>query len=82
MGNMSAAQRIAEKHLPAGALENNLGFYAHLANDQELAKSYLNMALTGTPVYYERAWKNLDIVAKGDNDGKDGSQKGKRVRVQ
>tara|TARA_B100001123_G_scaffold337882_1_gene382312 strand:- start:1932 stop:2948 length:1017 start_codon:yes stop_codon:yes gene_type:complete len=81
MGNMAQAERIAERHLPAGSLENNMGFYAHLANDQELAKSYLNMALSGSPIYYERAWKNLEIIAREEKTAGP-SEPGKRIKIQ
>lgn len=68
-GDMDKARSIAEKHLKGPALDNNLGLYAHLANNQELAKAYLNQALSDSTTYYERAWKNLDII-----QGKTGSQ--------
>ncbi len=62
-GQMDKARDIVETYYDGAALENNLGLYAHLANNDELAKSYLNMALSGSNHYYERAWKNLDLVA-------------------
>ncbi|MCI5050351.1 MAG: tetratricopeptide repeat protein [Rickettsiales bacterium] len=61
-GDMQQARRVAERHLKGAALDNNLGLYAHLANNSEMAKSYLNMALSGSTVHYERAWENLDII--------------------
>jgi Flp pilus assembly protein TadD len=61
-GQMELAKKVAEPHLSADALTNNLGLYAHLSNDDELAKSYLNMALTNSSTYYERAWKNLNLI--------------------
>lgn len=61
-GDMESARKIASKHVTGAALDNNLGLYAHLANNDELAKSYLNMALSGSTTYYKRAWKNLDII--------------------
>lgn len=79
-GDMKAAEKMAARHLKDGALQNNLGLYAHLSNDRELAKSFLNMALTGTPVYYKRAWENLDIIAReGADSGK--KRTGKRFRI-
>lgn len=80
-GNMVEAKRMAEKHLDPMSLENNLGLYAHLANDDELAKSYLNMALTGTSVYYKRAWENLDIISNDDKPKKIMSPMQKSIRV-
>lgn len=64
-GNMDEARHIAERHVSGAALENNLGLYAHLINNGELAKSYLNMALSGSAHHYERAWENLDIITSG-----------------
>lgn len=61
-GNMEMARTIAGKHLEGAALDNNMGLYAHLKKDDALAKSYLNMALSQSPIYYKRAWENLDKV--------------------
>lgn len=70
-GQMDKARDIVETYYDGAALENNLGLYAHLANNDELAKSYLNMALSGSNQFYERAWKNLDLVAnKSKNEYK------------
>lgn len=62
-GDTQMAKQIAEKYLSGISLSNNLGLYAHLADNDELAKTYLNMALSGSAVYYERAWSNLDIIS-------------------
>ncbi len=62
-GDMDRAEEVAGRHLKEAALNNNLGFYAYLADNQELAKAYLNNALSGSPVFYEKAWKNLEIVS-------------------
>lgn len=82
-GELDKARKVASKHLSGAALNNNMGFYAHLAKDDVLAKSYLNMALSGAPHYYERAWENLDTIKKQENEtqskGKFGG--GKRVKV-
>ena len=61
-GDLETAHDVAEKYLDGPALDNNLGLYAHLAKDDALAKSYLNMALSQSPTYYERAWENLDAL--------------------
>lgn len=61
-GDLETARTIASKYLQGPALDNNLGLYAHLAKDDGLAKTYLDMALSGSPTYYERAWNNLDVV--------------------
>lgn len=83
-GDLARAREVASKHLSDAALDNNMGFYAHLAKDDVLAKSYLNMALSSNPRYYDRAWKNLDNLKKHENEltqkGKSGG--GKRVKVQ
>lgn len=61
-GDLKRAENIASKHLQDAALENNLGFYAHLANNNGLAKAYLNSALSGSTTFYEKAWENLEQV--------------------
>jgi Flp pilus assembly protein TadD len=61
-GDMKNAEILARRHLEGAQLSNNLGLYAHLAKDDVLAKSYLNMALTESKVYYEKAWDNLQNV--------------------
>lgn len=67
-GDVDTAKDIATKYLQGPALDNNLGLYAHLAKDDALAKTYLNMALSGSTTFYERAWDNLDLVDK-NTDG-------------
>lgn len=68
-GDMEKARELAGKHLDGPALANNLGFYAHLAKDDSLARTYLNMALSHSSTFYERAWNNLDIVSGGQGEG-------------
>lgn len=80
-GQMMQARRIAERHLEGVALTNNLGLYAHLANDDELAKSYLNMALSGSSVYYERAWTNLNIITSEARSERDIAPNQKSIKV-
>jgi Flp pilus assembly protein TadD len=65
MGRLDEVQRVSEKYLSQEQLYNNLGFYAILSKDENLAKTYLNMALTQSPKYYERAWNNLDMISSG-----------------
>ncbi len=66
-GDLETARTIAAKYLKGPALDNNLGLYAHLAKDDKLARTYLDMALSGSETYYERAWNNLDVIdAKKD----------------
>ena len=67
-GDVDTAKDIATKYLQGAALNNNIGLYAHLAKDDELAKTYLNMALNGSNTFYERAWENLDIVDKNTDN--------------
>ncbi len=80
-GDIEAAKRVAEPHLTEASLTHNLGLYAHLANNDELAKSYLNMALTNSSVYYERAWKNLNIIATQGKGAKPLSPKQKSIKI-
>lgn len=63
-GRLDDAERTASPYLSKAALYNNMGVYADLAKNPEMAKSYLNMALTQSPTYYERAWKNLNAVSE------------------
>lgn len=62
-GKLGEARKIAEIYLSGPALSNNLGLYAHLAKDDGLAKSYLNMALTESKTYYGKAWDNLETLS-------------------
>ena len=67
-GDIDQAENIASRHLSGAALDNNLGLYAHLANDDVMAKSYLNMALNSSSRFYNRAWQNLAAIeSKGGN---------------
>lgn len=66
-GDMKQAEVLASKYLEGAALSNNLGLYAFLADDDTLAKSYLNGALSNSPQFYERAWENLNIVEESSN---------------
>lgn len=68
MGKLAEAEKIAREHLSGVQLSNNLGLYAHLAKDDQLAKSYLNMALTDSTVYYEKAWENLETLNNSKSD--------------
>jgi Flp pilus assembly protein TadD len=70
-GDMENARSVASKYIEGPALDNNLGLYAHLAKDDGLAKTYLNMALSQSTVFYERAWENLDVV--NDNSRTEGA---------
>lgn len=63
-GDLDGAEKVAGQYLKKPELYNNLGYYAYLANDRELAKTYLNMALTQSPEYYKKAWDNLQQVMK------------------
>jgi len=65
-GKLDEAEQTATPHLSKEALYNNMGYYSTLAKNTELAKTYLNMALTQSPTYYERAWKNLGALT-GEN---------------
>lgn len=79
-GDLEGARKLAVKHLKGPALDNNLGLYAHLANNDSLARAYLNTALSNSPMHYERAWKNLELVS---DTGKSPTmpQGGKSIKV-
>ncbi len=64
-GKLPEARAIAEQYFEGAALNNNLGLYAHLAKDDQLARSYLNMALTESKIFYEKAWDNLQSINEG-----------------
>ncbi len=63
-GDEKAAKKILSEHLDEASISNNLGLYAYLANNDELAKSYLNTALSRSPYHYKRAWENLSAITK------------------
>lgn len=79
-GDLDTAKELAEKYLQGPALDNNMGLYAHLAKNDALAKTYLNMALSGSTTYYERAWDNLDILDE-NSSGDSGSSKAVKTKV-
>ncbi len=63
-GDMDLAETILTRNLPPAGVDNNLGLYAYLSNDESLAKSYLNTALSKSPYHYERAWENLATITE------------------
>ena len=63
-GKTDEAKAIAEHYLSGAELDNNLGLYAHLAQDDTMAKAYLNKALSDSKVYYAKAWDNLEDINK------------------
>jgi len=67
-GKLDEAKAIAEKYYSGAALNNNMGMYAHLAKDDQLAKTYLNMALTDSKTYYPKAWENLQAISGESSD--------------
>lgn len=65
--NMDKAEATAKPWLTTPQLYNNMGIYAELAKDKDLARTYLNKALMGTPIYYDRAWDNLENLDNNSN---------------
>lgn len=63
-GNMEQAEKLARPHLSEPALFNNMGLYAYLSKNEDVAKTYLNKALSGSVLYYDKAWKNLEAMGK------------------
>lgn len=61
-GDSASAEKAARPHLTEAQLYNNLGEYAKIAKDPQLARTYLNKALTQSQVYYPKAWENLEKV--------------------
>ncbi len=66
-GDMEAAERLAKQHLDEHEVYNNLGYYAYLGDNPELAKSYLHMALGGSSMHYDKAWENLQKLPSSHN---------------
>ncbi len=58
-GKMDEALRILRKNMSDAAAYNNLGYYASLASDKDLARTYLSKSLSLSPVHYDKAWQNL-----------------------
>ena len=56
------ARLIASNYYSGAELENNMGIYSVLANNDEMARAYLNMALSNSKVFYEKAWTNLQAL--------------------
>ncbi len=61
-GNDDIVRTLLKPLLSEAAIYNNLGIYASLRDDRNLAKTYLSKALTSEPVFYEKAWKNLERI--------------------
>jgi Flp pilus assembly protein TadD len=81
-GNLNEAEKIAKAHLNGPELNNNLGLYAHLAKDDGLAKSYLNMALTESKTYYGKAWDNLEVLSNNDGNNNSNHQNSKTIELE
>ncbi len=79
-GKLEEARKIAELYLSGALLNNNLGLYAHLAKDDALAKSYLNMALTESKTYYSKAWENLEALTDNSQTGNSGNKNNNDVK--
>ncbi|MDE3060583.1 MAG: hypothetical protein KGJ06_06190, partial [Pseudomonadota bacterium] len=65
-GNLREAKAITSRYYSGAALHNNMGLYAHLAKDDKIAKSYLNMALTESKTFYKKAWDNMQAIDEDD----------------
>jgi Flp pilus assembly protein TadD len=62
MNRLDDARLIASNYYSGAELENNMGIYSVLAHDDEMARAYLNMALSNSKVFYEKAWNNLQVL--------------------
>ncbi|MGE0753925.1 MAG: tetratricopeptide repeat protein [Alphaproteobacteria bacterium] len=67
-GRLEDARMVTETYYAGAQLNNNMGLYAHLAKDDQMAKAYLNTALTQSKVFYDKAWENLQYVNSGKSD--------------
>ncbi len=61
-GQVDKAEIIAKRYFEGAALQNNMAFYAHMAQDDQLARTYLDMALSQSKTFYQRAWNNLQTM--------------------
>ena len=53
-----AAKKILKPYLDSAEIDNNLGYYAKLTNNPDIAKTYFSQALSKQSVFYEKAWNN------------------------
>lgn len=74
-GDMKRAEEVASRHLQGPALQNNLGQYALLTNDETLARTHLQMALSESKTFYEKAWNNLADLNQSTQTGQIGTEK-------
>lgn len=80
-GDLQNAEVMAAKHLQGAALQNNLGLYASLAKDNELARTHLNMALSESTTFYEKAWDNLNNIQNTKQTKFNGKDISKRIQL-
>jgi Flp pilus assembly protein TadD len=59
---MNEAEVLLRKYFDEPQVFHTLGIYAHLANDNDLAQTYLHKALSSSPGVYDDAWKTLKRV--------------------
>ena len=78
-GDLKQAEKMAGRHLKEATLQNNLGLYALLSKDKQLAKTHLHMALSESKVFYEKAWNNLERLDASNSTAR--KAKGKRVSI-
>lgn len=80
-GDMKAAQTLAKEHLTEAQLHNNMGYYALLANDKDLARAHLQTALSQSKTYYNKAWVNLETVNSASRTAAQPAVKPKRLVI-
>lgn len=78
-GDLDGARELASRYLKGPALDNNLGVWAYLSDNDELARAYLNTALSGSTTHYERAWNNLAVITEQAKGG--APKQGKSVSI-
>lgn len=62
LGDNDKAEAILLKQFSTSATYNNLGYFSLLKENTSLAKEYLTKSLHHSPVFYERASKNLTAI--------------------
>lgn len=64
-GDMTKAEDTVRPYMTEAELYNAMGHFAAMAHDDDLAKTYLDMALSSSKKYYGTAWKNLEELEAG-----------------
>ncbi len=64
MGKLKESEQLMHPHLPEASVYNNLGFYAYLKNNDQVARDYLREALEISGGKHKKAQVNLERLEK------------------